>query len=306
MAKSIVIATRKSPLALWQAQWVKDQLESYHPGLQVSLLPLTTMGDVQLEQSLTTIGGKRLFIKELEQALLKKQAHIAVHSLKDVPAELPDPFILGAILLRQEHRDALVSSQGTDISDLPKGAIVGTASLRRQSQLLALRSDLVIKILRGNVNTRLSKLDEGMYDAIILAAVGLQRLSQTHRIVKYLPEEMMLPAVGQGAIAIECLKADTIIQRCIEILNHPPTVQCVTAERAMNKMLNGSCQVPIGGYARFVGDQLHLRGFVGRLDGQAKLYAERMGAADQPEQLGEAVACDLLAQGAIKLLNYEN
>lgn len=299
---SIVIATRKSPLALWQARWVKTQLEQHHPGLQVSLLPLTTTGDVHLEQSLASIGGKGLFIKELEQALLEGRAHLAVHSMKDVPAALPEPFVLSAILERQDPRDALVAKGEVSIETLPQGAVVGTASFRRQSQLLALRPDLSVKMLRGNVGTRLRKLDEGEYDAIILAAAGLHRLEQQHRITAYIPQAIMLPAVGQGAMGIECLGEDEAVQQCVSVLNHIPTVHCVTAERAMNKALNGSCHVPIGGYAVIEDKQLQLQGFVGSVDGKETLYETHCSTVEKAEALGETVAHALLHRGAQEIL----
>ncbi|MHA7840871.1 MAG: hydroxymethylbilane synthase [Gammaproteobacteria bacterium] len=302
MPASLIIATRKSPLALWQAYWVKAQLEYHYRDLKVSLLPLTTTGDVYLEQPLAAIGGKGLFIKELEQALLDGRAHIAVHSMKDVPAVLPEPFVLEAILERQDPRDAFVANEATAIEDLPHGAIVGTASLRRQSQLLALRSDLMIKTLRGNVGTRLRKLEEEEYDAIILAAAGLHRLEEQHRITAYIPQDMMVPAVGQGAMGIECLVHDEAVRRCVSVLNHPDTVCCVTAERAMNKVLNGSCHVPIGGYAVIKDGVLQLQGFVGSIDGVETLYEKQSGKIEKANALGEAVACALLQRGAKELI----
>ena len=303
--KAMVIATRKSPLALWQACWVKTQLEQYHPGLQVSLLPLTTTGDVHLEQSLASLGGKGLFIKELEQALLDGRAHLAVHSMKDVPAVLPEPFTLAAILERQDPRDALVAKEAIAIDTLPQGATVGTASFRRQSQLLALRPDVSVRILRGNVGTRLRKLDEGEYDAIILAAAGLHRLEQQHRITAYIPPTTMVPAVGQGAMGIECLKDAEGIKQCVSVLNHRPTAHCVAAERAMNRLLEGSCHVPIGGYGVIRDNVLQLRGFVGRVDGSETLYEVRSGPLEKATALGETVAHGLLQRGAKELMEND-
>lgn len=303
--KHLIIATRKSPLALWQAHWVKAQLEQQYDALEVSLLPLTTTGDIRLEQSLASIGGKGLFIKELEQALLEGRAHMAVHSMKDMPAALPEPFVLAAILERQDPRDALVAKEAVSIETLPQGAVVGTASFRRQSQLLALRPDLSIKMIRGNVGTRLRKLHGGEYDAIILAAAGLHRLGQHHCISAYLHPTAMLPAVGQGAMGIECLGADEAIRHCVSVLNHTPTVYCVTAERAMNKALNGSCHVPIGGYAVMEREQLQLQGFVGRVDGSETLYETQSNTVEKAALLGDAVACALLSRGAEEMINYE-
>jgi len=298
----LVIATRQSALALWQAEYVKSNLESLHPGLEVELLGLTTKGDKILDVPLAKVGGKGLFVKELEQAILETRADIAVHSMKDVPMDFPEGLRLGAILQRETPTDAFVSESYDSVDDLPEGAIVGTSSLRRQCQLMARRPDLKIVSLRGNVNTRLAKLDAGEFDAIILAASGLKRLGfQQHIKMEMAPEES-LPAVGQGALGIECRLEDQDSLQLIAPLIDPETTLCVSAERAMNHRLQGGCQVPIAGYAELHGEHLSLRGLVGSIDGQKMIRDQISGSAEQAEKLGRTLADKLLAQGAEDIL----
>lgn len=302
MPREIRIATRKSALALWQAEHVKARLEAAHPGLQVSLVPMVSKGDKLLDAPLAKIGGKGLFVKELETALLEDQADIAVHSMKDVPMDFPAGLGLFCICEREDPRDAFVSNTFESLDALPAGSVVGTSSLRRQAQLLARRPDLKIHFLRGNVNTRLAKLDAGEYDAIILAAAGLIRLGFEARIRASISAEHSLPAGGQGAVGIECRVGDAELQQLLMPLNHTETALRVTAERAMNKRLNGGCQVPIACYAIFEGEQLWLRGLVGEPDGSRLLRAEQRGSAADAERLGIEVAEALLAQGAGEIL----
>jgi len=299
---TIRIATRKSPLALWQAEFVKAELQRHHPGLTVELITFTTRGDKILDTPLAKIGGKGLFVKELESALLSGEADLAVHSMKDVPMAFPDGLGLAAICEREDPRDAFVSTRYAAISNLPQGATIGTSSLRRQVQLRALRPDLEIVSLRGNVNTRLAKLDAGTYDAVILATAGLVRLRFDVRIRSRMSTRDSLPAGGQGAVGIETRSDDTRLQALLAPLHHEPTAICVRAERALNKHLNGGCQVPIACYAEREGDQLWLRGLVGDPAGAAVLRAEARGPLDAPETLGIAVAEDLLRQGAGAIL----
>jgi len=296
------IATRKSPLALWQAYHVRDALCRAYSRLQVELVEMVTQGDRILDAPLAKIGGKGLFVKELEQGLYTGAADIAVHSMKDVPVVLPEGLHLPVILTREEPSDAFVSLRYPDLAALPLGAVVGTSSLRRQCQLLAQRPDLQIVPLRGNVGTRLSKLDDGDFDAIILAAAGLKRLGLEARIRSLLTPEQMLPAIGQGAIGIECRQQDRQTLALIETLDDPDTHSRLDAERAFNQRLEGGCQVPIAGYAELEGDQLRLRGLVGKEDGSQILRGEISGPADDAAALGELLAADLLAQGAQALL----
>ncbi|MBC3766486.1 hydroxymethylbilane synthase [Neptunicella marina] len=298
----IRIATRESALALWQANYVKDALQQAHPQLQVELLPMTTKGDQILDSPLAKVGGKGLFIKELEVAMQQGRADIAVHSMKDVPVELPDGFGLHAICEREDPRDAFVSNNYDSIDALPQGAVVGTSSLRRQVQLKKHRPDLTIKDLRGNVNTRLGKLDDGQYDAIILASAGLLRLGMPTRITCYIEPEFSLPAVGQGAVGIECRNDDQELIGLLAPLHHVPTAICVSAERALNKRLEGGCQVPIGSFAILEGKNVFLRGLVGSVNGEKIVTAQQTAHADQAEEMGIDVAEQLLAQGADKLL----
>ena len=302
MRSTIRIATRKSPLALWQAHFVQSRLQQLYPQLRVELLPMSTKGDKILDSPLAKVGGKGLFVKELEQAILAGDADIAVHSMKDVPVEFPDGLGLSIICERDDPRDAFVSSRFSSMAELPAGSRVGTSSLRRQCQLRASRPDLQILDLRGNVNSRLAKLDGGEYDAILLAAAGLKRLGLQARITTLLPPEQSLPANGQGAVGIECCLDDDVLLPLLAPLEHGPTRQRVLAERAMNRALQGGCQVPIGAYAELEGDQLWLRGLVGSPDGRQILHAECRGAASEPEALGQALADQLLAQGAARLL----
>lgn len=302
MSREIRIATRKSALALWQAEFVKASLEKAHPGLKVSLVPMVSRGDKLLDAPLAKIGGKGLFVKELETALLEDEADIAVHSMKDVPMDFPDGLGLFCICEREDPRDAFVSNTFDSLDALPAGAVVGTSSLRRQAQLLARRPDLKIQFLRGNVNTRLAKLDAGEYDAIILAAAGLIRLGFQDRIRSSISVDDSLPAGGQGAVGIECRTADTEIHALLAPLHHRDTALRVTAERALNKRLNGGCQVPIACYAILEDDQLWLRGLVGQPDGGTLLRAESRALAADAESLGVRVAEDLLGQGAEAIL----
>ena len=296
------IATRKSPLALWQAEHVAARLRAAHPGLAVELVGMSTQGDRILDSPLAKVGGKGLFVKELEVALLDGRADIAVHSMKDVPVEFPDGLHLPVILEREDPRDAFVSNAYARFEDLPQGARVGTSSLRRQCQLAARRPDLVIDSLRGNVNSRLAKLDAGQFDAIILAAAGLKRLGFADRIRCELEPETSLPAIGQGAIGIECRRDDARTGALIAVLDDPDTHLRLRAERALNTRLKGGCQVPIAGHAILDGDQLWLRGLVGEPDGSRMLRAERRGPASEAEALGVQLAEDLLALGADVIL----
>jgi hydroxymethylbilane synthase len=305
MSKTLLrIATRESPLALWQAEYVKAALECAHPQLRVELVPMTTRGDQILDSPLSRIGGKGLFIKELEVAMLEGRADIAVHSMKDVPMEFPEGLGLLAICEREDCRDAFVSNKYASFDALPQGAVVGSSSLRRQCQLRALRPDLQLKDLRGNVGTRLRKLDAGEYDAIILAGAGLIRLELRERIRELLPVERSLPAGGQGAVGIEGRFDDAETRALLACLHHEKTALCVTAERAMNARLQGGCQVPIAALALLddAGKQLHLRGLVGSVDGSRILRSEISGAAHLSEELGVILAEDLLRQGASAIL----
>ena len=300
--KTIRIATRQSPLALWQAEYVQQQLIAHHPGLRVELVTMVTKGDILLDSPLSKVGGKGLFVKELELAMLEGRADLAVHSMKDVPMAFPEGLGLSAICPRENPLDAFVSNHYENLDALPPGAVVGTSSLRRQCQLSALRPDLVIRSLRGNVGTRLSKLDAGEYDAIILASAGLIRLGLTSRIRVSLPAEVSLPAVGQGAVGIECRNDDAALHQLLAPLNHPATAICVQAERAMNTRLEGGCQVPIASYALLNDDKLWLRGLVGSPEGDLIIASERHGVAAQAEALGISLAEELLARGAGEIL----
>ena len=300
--KTLRIATRKSPLALWQAEFVRDRLIAAHPGLEVELVRMTTQGDKVLDSPLAKVGGKGLFVKELEDGLLGGRADLAVHSMKDVPVELPAGLHLPVICEREDPRDAFVSQRYASLAALPQGARVGTSSLRRQCQLKVLRPDLQILTLRGNVNTRLAKLDGGDFDAIILAAAGLLRLGFGERITAYLDTAISLPAIGQGAVGIECRSDDPEVNRLIATLNHPPTQIRVSAERAMNHRLEGGCQVPIAGHATLEADALLLRGLVGYPDGSQVVRGEIRGTPGEAAALGIALADDLLARGAGTIL----
>lgn len=303
MKKTLRIATRKSPLAMWQAEFVKAELEKAHPGLQIELLPMSTKGDKILDVPLAKIGGKGLFTKELEDRMMAGEADIAVHSMKDVPMELPEGFALGAILERHAPTDAFVSNKYASFDDLPQGAILGTSSLRRKAQLMALRPDLDVRDLRGNVGTRLGKLDAGEYDAIVLATSGLQRLELDERIRHELAPEVCLPAVTQGTLGIEYFSEDEETLAIIKVLNHHETEIRTTAERAMNHRLEGGCQVPIGVFAELDGEQIKIRGLVGSLDGSTILNASIEGKRDDAHALGVALAEKLLDQGAKDILD---
>ncbi|MDG2391957.1 MAG: hydroxymethylbilane synthase [Thalassotalea sp.] len=301
--QTLKIATRKSALALWQAEFVKAELEKFHPGLTVELVPMVTKGDIILDSPLSKVGGKGLFVKELEVAMLEGRADIAVHSMKDVPVEFPEGLGLEVICEREDPRDAFVSNTIASLADLPQGAVVGTSSLRRQCQIKALRPDLDIRDLRGNVNTRLAKLDDGQYDAIILAAAGLIRLEMPERIREFIAPEVMLPANGQGAVGIECRIDDERIKSLLAPLEHKETRVRVLAERAMNRALEGGCQVPIGSYAVINNEQLHIRGLVGAIDGSTILHSEISGnLASDTEALGTVLAQQLLDLGANDIL----
>lgn len=304
MSQNLIrIATRKSPLAMWQAEFVKAELEKIHAGLTVELLPMSTKGDIILDTPLAKVGGKGLFVKELEVAMLEGQADIAVHSMKDVPVEFPEGLGLEVICEREDPRDAFVSNTYKTIEDLPQGAVVGTSSLRRQCQIRAARPDLVIKDLRGNVGTRLAKLDAGNYDAIILAAAGLKRLKLEERIASFISAEQSLPANGQGAVGIECRTDDARVKALLAPLEHAETRMRVIAERAMNTRLEGGCQVPIGAYAEIDGDTLSLRGLVGNPDGSQIITASSTGSTADAEKLGVALAEELLEKGAKTILD---
>lgn len=302
MKKNLKIATRQSPLALWQAEYIRAQLMQLHAGLEVELLTFVTQGDKILDTPLAKIGGKGLFVKELEAALLDGRADLAVHSMKDVPMALPEGLSLAVICEREDPYDAFVSNQYTHFDQLPLGAKLGTSSLRRKCQILKQRPDLDVIDLRGNVGTRLAKLDDGLYDAIILASAGLKRLGLSERIRHHLSAELSLPAVGQGALGLECREQDAATFDLIRPLLHASTDACVRAERAFNAYLEGGCQVPIAGFATLTGTQLSIEGRVGSVDGKTLLISKMTGDVKQAEQLGVQLAQDLLAQGAAELL----
>ena len=299
---TVRIATRKSPLALWQAEFVKAELEKHHPQLNVELVTMVTKGDIILDTPLAKVGGKGLFVKELEVAMLEGRADLAVHSMKDVPVDFPEGLGLAIICEREDPRDAFVSNTFNSLDELPHGATVGTCSLRRQCQLKERRPDLIIKELRGNVGTRLSKLDAGEYDAIILAAAGLKRLKLEQRIQSFIEPEQSLPAVGQGAVGIECRLDDERILALLAPLSHQETTERVLCERAMNLTLEGGCQVPIGSYATIDGDTVHLRALVGEPDGSVIVRGEISGPKSQGESLGVSLANQLLDEGAREIL----
>ncbi|QIQ21254.1 hydroxymethylbilane synthase [Zophobihabitans entericus] len=303
MQQVIRIATRKSPLALWQANFVKEQLMHFHPNLTVELVPMVTQGDVLLDTPLAKIGGKGLFVKQLEQAILDNEADIAVHSMKDIPAEFPAELALLTICQREDPRDAFVSNHYQSLEELPVGAIVGTSSLRRQCQIKAKYPHLIIKDLRGNVGTRLSKLDNREFDAIILAVAGLKRLNLASRITKALNVTQILPAVGQGAVGIEGRAGDQRVKDLLAPLDHAPTRTCLIAERAMNKQLQGGCQVPIGCYAELKDNQLVVNALVGSLDGKTIIRAARTTQPALAEQIGIELANELLSNGAKAILD---
>lgn len=304
MSRTITIATRESLLALWQAEYVRSELQRVHPGLEVRLLGMTSRGDQLLDVPLAKVGGKGLFVKELETALLDGSADIAVHSMKDVPMTFPEGLRLGVICEREDPRDAFVSNHYESLDDLPAGSVVGTSSLRRECQVREARPDLTVRFLRGNVQTRLRKLDEGEYDAIILATAGLLRLELDARIRQRIPDTQSLPAGGQGAVGIELRSDDRELLELLAPLHHEASAQCVTAERALNRRLEGGCQVPIACYAQHVDDgrQLWLRGLVGEPDGSRVLRVEGRAPVAEAEALGIRMAEELLAQGAGEIL----
>jgi hydroxymethylbilane synthase len=308
MKKILRIATRKSPLALWQAEHVKARLQQAHSGLEVELVTMSTQGDKILDTPLAKIGGKGLFVKELEQGMLEGRADIAAHSIKDVPMEFPEGLFLATILEREEPCDAFVSNTYASLDELPQGAIVGTSSLRRRCQLLSKRPDLEIRDLRGNVNSRLGKLDNGDYDAIILACAGLVRLEMGDRIRQRLSAEQILPAVGQGSVGLEAREGDDEVLSLISVLDDAETRYRITAERAMNHQLPGGGQVPIAGHALLEGDQLYLRGLVGEPDGSRIISGEIRGPKADAEKLGVQLADELLGRGARAILDklYQN
>jgi hydroxymethylbilane synthase len=298
----IVIATRESTLALWQANYIRRWLIELYPQSEISILGMTTRGDQILNTSLSKIGGKGLFIKELEQSMAEGRADIAVHSMKDVPMNMPSGFVLAAITEREDPRDAFISNQYASLDTLPAGSVVGTSSLRRESQLRARFPNLQVQPLRGNVQTRLRKLDEGQYAAIILAAAGLKRLGLANRITTVLSPELSLPAVGQGALGIECLSDKIDLVKLMQPLHHIETAQCVKAERAMSRELGGSCQVPLGGFAEIIEKELVLRGFVASPDGSRMVSKQLTGKPEIGETVGIHLAQALKAQGADEIL----
>ena len=299
--KELVIATRESPLALWQAEFVKSALEAAHPGLRVMLLGMRTQGDRWLQSPLSEVGGKGLFIKELEQALLDGRADLAVHSMKDVPAHIPDEFVLPVIGFRDDVRDVLVSRSGARFMDLPYGARIGSASLRRQAQLRARRTDVEVAPIRGNVGTRLGKLDAGEYDALVLASAGLHRLGLTDRITEYLAVADSVPAAGQGALGIECLAGAEDVISLVAVLHDPQAAACVLAERAVSAGLGADCSAPLGAYAELTGGRLDLQAILASVDGRTVLKAQASGS--DPAAVGGEVVASLEAQGAAGILD---
>ena len=302
MRKEIRIGTRSSALALWQAEWVKSELEKKYPGLKVSLTKIKTTGDKILDVPLAKVGGKGLFVKEIEEAMLANEIDIAVHSMKDVPTFFPDGLHLSCITKREDPRDALLTRNKVKFSDLPKGANVGTSSLRRQAQLMNIRPDFVIHQLRGNVDTRIRKLKEGQYDAIILAAAGVKRLGLAGNVTEYMDPEISLPAIGQGALGIECRVDDRELNDMIAFFNHADSRVCVTGERALLRRLEGGCQVPIACYGEMKNGYLHLTGLVGSVDGKRIIKDTIEGAPDKAEKLGVTLAETLLSRGADVIL----
>ncbi|MBK5101220.1 MAG: hydroxymethylbilane synthase [Desulfobacteraceae bacterium] len=296
------IGTRGSKLALAQSRWVKEEVEARHSHVQVELVRIRTKGDKIIDSPLSKLGGKGLFVKEIEDALLRRQVHVAVHSMKDVPSELPGELTLSVFPCREDPSDALISEEDRTLEELPRGARVGTSSLRRAAQLLHIRPDLEVVALRGNVDTRLKKLDSGDLHAIILATAGLKRLGFAHRISEILPIECILPAIGQGALGLELRRDDEETLDLLEFLNHEPTQKTVTCERAFLKELEGGCQVPIAGFARIDEKSLHLRGLVAELDGSTLIRDEITGENEKAEEIGIALAKRLLDSGADKIL----
>lgn len=299
--RQLRIGTRASQLALWQANWVKSELEKNYPGMEVTLTKIKTMGDKILDVPLAQVGGKGLFVKEIEEAMLRGEIDIAVHSMKDVPTEFPEGLGLYCITKREDPRDALIS-RNLSFSQLPQGARVGTSALRRQAQLLKVRPDLKMITIRGNVETRIRKLEEDHLDAVILAAAGLKRLGLTAQVAEYLDVDLSLPAIGQGALGIECRLADSVITETIAFFNHPDTSYAVRAERALLKRCQGGCQVPIAAHGTVSGNVLRLVGFIAAVDGQSSVRGEISGPVDQCQELGTALAERLLSQGGKTIL----
>lgn len=300
--KKLRLATRESLLALRQTEIVEALLKSAYPEVETEVVGMTTEGDQRLDVSLAKVGGKGLFIKELEHALLDGRADLAVHSMKDVPVQMPDGLIISAILPREDARDVLVSNEYASLADLPEGAVVGTSSLRRQTQLKAVRPDLKVALLRGNVQTRLAKLDAGEYAAILLAAAGLHRLNLQERITEYLPVEQFVPAVGQGAIGIECCEIDNDTQEMIDVLGDEQTALCLQAERMVSERLNASCHTPLGVHGRVLDDQFELRAFVADAENNEVITCELSCPVSESEQLGEQMASKLIELGAEELI----
>ena len=299
--KQLRIGTRASQLALWQANWVKSELEKKYPGMEVTLTKIKTIGDKILDVPLAQVGGKGLFVKEIEEAMLRGEIDIAVHSMKDVPTEFPEGLGLHCITEREDPRDAVISRK-TKFTDLPQGARIGTSALRRQAQLLKVRPDLQMVIIRGNVETRIRKLDEDNLDAVILAAAGLKRLGFTEKVAEYLDTDLSIPAIGQGALGIECRLDDETIKQTIDFFNHPDTAWAVRAERALLKRCEGGCQVPIAAHGTVSGDQLRLTGFIAAVDGSRSVRGEIYGPVSECEQLGIKLADQLLADGGKTIL----
>jgi len=302
LRKEIRLGTRASALALWQAEWVKAELEKKYPGLTVPLTKIKTTGDKILDVPLAKVGGKGLFVKEIEEAMLAEEIDIAVHSMKDVPTFFPDGLHLSCITKREDARDALLSRNNVKFNDLPKGANIGTSSLRRQAQIMSIRPDFNIQQLRGNVDTRLRKLKEGQFDAIILAAAGVKRLGLAENVTEYISPEISLPAIGQGALGIECRIDDRELNDMIAFFNHADTRTCVTGERALLRRLEGGCQVPIACYGQMQDGLLNLVGLVGSVDGKRIIKDSIMGPPEKAEKLGVTLAEKLLSQGADVIL----
>jgi len=299
--KQMRIGTRASQLALWQANWVKSELEKKYPGMEVTLTKIKTIGDKILDVPLAQVGGKGLFVKEIEEAMLRGEIDIAVHSMKDVPTDFPEGLGLHCITKREDPRDAVIS-RNVKFADLPQGARIGTSALRRQAQLLKVRPDLEMCIIRGNVETRIRKLDDDKLDAVILAAAGLKRLGFTEKVAEYLDVDLSIPAIGQGALGIECRLADPVITETIAFFNHPATAYAVRAERALLKRCEGGCQVPIAAHGTVDGTTLHLVGFIAAVDGSRSVKGEISGPVEQSEQLGIQLADQLLADGGKAIL----
>jgi len=303
MITTLTIASRESPLAMWQADHIKKNIQALYPAIKINIKGFKTQGDILLDQSLAKIGGKGLFIKELEQALLNNKADLAVHSMKDLPMDIPKGFKLAVITERGDARDAFVSNQYDSLEALPPGSIIGTSSLRRQSQIQAKFPELKILPLRGNLQTRLKKLDEKNYDAIILAAAGLIRMGLKERIKLYIDPTLSIPAVGQGALGIEILESNTELLNLIAPLNNDITSRCVLAERTVSRSLAGSCTAPLGAYASIRKNKIYMHGFVATPDGSQIIFSETNGPSDSPEDVGKKLSQLLIAQGAKKILD---